>query len=209
MIARNIVANHAVGTVLGKPDIAEASVQVVLHSIMNKAVGRDYDPSKVIAAHDIAVKILKSGASLMTSIMAESDKWKRLKMAHDGKLRPDEYTRLYKDVIALYSSDKYADIIIGMAMFDQLTERMSKHELAVIGKRIIEVAGIPVKELSLSFENGKMTTAIRIFQMPEDIHKYQLVALSHFIARKRNVNIVDVWDSVEEIYNKAQSIKKG
>lgn len=205
MILRAIIANYCVGSVLGDIDLPGAAEQVLMHSIMNKAMGKDYKPYSVKTAHDAYAKILKSGSSPMTAIMAEPDKWKRLGMAFKIELKPDEFTRIYKDVVKTYAYQE-AELIIGLALFERFVNKMSKHELSVIGKKIIEATGYPIKSLSLEMRNAN--DAIAISRLA-NVNSSRIMAICIHLYNREGGHIFDHLEMVSTIYNKALDTIKG
>lgn len=203
-LTRAILANHAIGNILGRGDLPAAAQSVLLQSMMNEAMGRGINPQRLISAHGTAVKVLKSGASVMANIMSEPDKWKRLRMGHHQRLSPDNYTRLYKDLCKMYADNSSIDVVIGFALMETLSKKMAKHELAEIGRKIIDVCYLPVKRFAIDGSSGEaLEVAIKMQSGCDDVNVSRMTALAQYIHRRSSVKIEDAWNFVEKNYKKA------
>jgi hypothetical protein len=142
----------------------------------------------------------------MANIMAEPDKWKRLQMAHHAKVSPDEYTRIFKDIWSTYADNSQIDIVMGMAMLEELGKKMSKHELAEIGAKIINMCSVPVRRFALNVSNPDALEIALKIQGSSDWETSRKVALTQYVSNLRKIKFPEAWEFVEINYNKALAV---
>lgn len=205
-LTRAILANHAVGIVSGKENLPAAAELVLLHSAMNKSMGIGINPQRLIAAHKASLKVLTSGGSIMANIMAEPNKWKRLQIAHHSRLTPDQYTRIYKDVWTLYANNSYIEVVMGMVMINDLAKKMSKHELAEIGRDVIDVCNIPIKQFSIDTSSPEALEIALEIQSNSDMMTLQATVLAHHIMKRLSISFVEAWTFVMANYKKVVAV---
>lgn len=205
MMMRSILANYAVGEVLGRPDVTVAAQAVLFHSMMNKAMGRDYDNSQLITAHESAARLLRADKVMLQTIMGEADKWKRLRMAMDVKMRPDEFARIYREAISV-QSDPYAEHIIGMAIIDEIGRKMTKHELSQVAELVLEVGKLPIQSASITMTEETSNVIQEMLNPSRDPHVTRMVALTLWISSKEHTEPASEWSRVKELYTEARSL---
>lgn len=205
-LTRAILANHAIGTLLKRENLPGAAETVLNHSMMNKAMGIGTAPHRLVSAHNASRKVLKSGESVMANIMAEPNKWKRLQMAHNSKVTADEYTRIYKDVWTLYADNSQIEAVMGLAIVDGLAKKMSKHELAEIGRKIIDVCSVPAHRFNIKAENTETLEIALTIQGDSGWEATRMVALTQYISKARKIKFGEAWEFVTVNYKKAASV---
>lgn len=140
MLYRAIVANHAVGSMLKHENLPEAAEQVILNAFPNRATGKNLPIVKIQNAHSAAVKLLKSHGDAMVSIMAETDRWKRVFMAISREVGPDDMASLFKDLLSSIPAESID--ATNFMLIKPLSRLMSKHEVSIMSHSVIEAAMI-------------------------------------------------------------------